>query len=78
MTAGQAKKGEGEKKAKASFKNNFFNGNRNRSSTIQLIYRFWINFLPRKFWRERLLSGANKPRRDFPDFRSLLPGLWER
>lgn len=38
----------------------------------------WINFLPRKFWRERLLSGANKPRRDFPDFRSVLPGLWER
>lgn len=31
----------------------------------------WINFFSRKFWRERLLSGANKPRRDFTDFRSV-------
>lgn len=42
------------------------------------MYRCLDSFSPKKILEGETALLANKPRRDFPDFRSILPGFWER
>lgn len=42
------------------------------------MYRCLYSFSPKKILEGETALLANKPRGDFPDFRSILPGFWER